>query len=643
MYQQTPFRTDGPQTPMVAIDVNRPPVAFEIRCAPWIQQYLPYLTGVMMDMITRQAQGPVSMHFYNRMAQNNWANNDFGQEVANCADFIFLRAQGSQDPNIIPRLAEAYISLRTKFEATIVQPLRQFIAQQDQYMFDQAAQQFQGEITAIANLRNGVAQHQAPQQQQQPGNYPPPVQYAPPGSPAPAQGYAQQNYAAPPQARSSVTGRDYGTGTASAAPQMPPAMAQPAPVAPQPARPAPQPTQPQPAGAPVLNMADPDDVQWNPAPDTPHPMLYNPVRVKMMYTIVDGKTKPQPTKTTMDPINYDRHNINTMFNKPLEGQPVVKDNAEIAQQIKNAAHDAVEETNNVDEGGERIEETMGLRNVLSAFSLDTAILDLRTEMLAKIDRKNPPMIFQGYTQVFTALVGDKSEYDLIHKFADSSSFIELREKIRAAAATASPQLLTDVTLKLTQLMNDILRDRLSIQSVDKDPVGGIEVESFIDDLDALFDILKNRGENERMYKAFIKDQGRRIKAMFDAPVLAEEAGRQLHDDLTSGMLTKGWEDPNDPTKYRDDLPEFTFYGPTVRITFLNVVSHDLLIAGMLGVGNIVTKQHSAILYDLAVSLFDVETNGIVADRQLVITKDGRILEMFEGTLIPETYLMKLVK
>jgi hypothetical protein len=641
MYAQTQYRTDAPQTPMVQIDVNRPPVAFDIRCAPWIHQYLPWLTGIMIDIITRNAQGPVSMHFYNNMSKNSWANNEFGQEVANCADFVFLKAQGQQNPDLIARLAPTYVKLRTDFEVALFPALRSYIAPQDIYTFDQAAQMFDGEIKAIVNLRNGVSQNMAPAPAPMAGGYPPPVQYAPPGAPMPAQqGYQTPGYGAPVgQPRNSGTGRDYGTGGQPPAPIQPPAPVAP----PQQMRPMP-PSAPVPPAAPQaaqqpqgsVSLVDPEDTKWNPDSGTPHPMLYNPVRVKMMYAIVDGKTKPQPAKTNMDPINYDRHNIATLFNKPLEGQKVVTDNAEIIHQIKDGARDAAEEARNVDEEGQRQEEAMGLRNVLSAYNLDSAITDLRTEMLAKIDRKNPPMVFQTYAQIFTPIIGEKSEYDLIHKLGDSSSYIELREKIRAAAATASPALLTDITLKLTKLMNDILTDRLSILPVSQDPVNGIEVDDFVADLDALLDVLKKRGADDRLYRAFINGQGARIKAMFSAPVITDEAGRELHDSLTSGMLTESWEG-------REDLPQFTFYGPTVGITFLNVVSHDLLIDGMLGVSNVVTKQHSAVLYDLVASLFDPDINDQGADRKLIVTVDGRILEVFEGTLIPETYLLKLVK
>lgn len=641
--QQQMYPTDRPMTPQVQIDVNRPPVNFDVHCAPWIKPYLPYLTGIMIDIITRNAAGPVSMHFYNHMSYNNWANNELGQEVANCADFIFLNAGGQQDPNLIARIVPDYVEMRTKFEVALFPQLRNYINPQDLYAFDQTAQVFGGEIQKITNLRNNV--QPGASMPPPPRGYQPPAQYAPPGSPIPAQGYqapppaAAQGYQAP---RPAAAGRDYGTGTAPAATQPvhqpQPAQQYQAPVTPQApvGNPTPQPAQ---ATAPAGELlVDSDDVIWNPLPDMPHPMLYNPVRAKMAYAISQGnKTTPRAVRTNMDPINYDRHNIATLFGRPPENMHVVKDNGEITDQIKSAAHDALEESQNTDEEFERVEETMGLRKILSAFSLSTAIIDARTEMLARIDRKNPPMVFQSYAQIFNVLVGDKSEYDLIHKFGDSSSYIELREKIVGAAGTASPELITVVTQRLTQLMNEILTDRLSILPLSQDPVNGVEVEDFLEDIAPLLELLKKRGDNgERLYKAFTHDQGKRIRAMFQAPKMNEESGVALHEDLTSGNLTKIWEG-------REDPPQYTFFGPNVRITLLNVISHDLQISGLPYVGNVISKQNSAVLYNLAESLFQVDDEHLLPDRQLVVTKDGRILEIFEGALVPGTYLLKLFK
>src|SRR5206468_6585109 len=116
---------------------------------------------------------------------------------------------------------------------------------------------------------------------------------------------------------------------------------------------------------------------------------------------------------------------------------------------------------------------------------------------------------------------------------------------------------------------NILHTRLSILPEEA------TVEDFANDLEVLYTSLKNwqGGTDERLYNAFIKEQAIRIKAMFQAPDVATEAGKELHDTLTEDVLTASWND-------RDDAPKFTFYGPVVRLSLIDVLSHDLQLAGL---------------------------------------------------------------
>jgi hypothetical protein len=638
---QIQFPVDQFTVQPMRIDPLRPPVVFDIRCAPWLQPLVPWITGIFMDMVTVNAQGPITVHFYNRMAQNNWQNQEFAGEIANLADYIFLQAGPNQNPQVIPNYVQTYYGLRSKFEVQLAQGLRGYIAQQDMYVFDQAIAQFGQEIQRIVALRNGQTppppqQMMAPQQQYMP----PPVQQqvAYQGMGQSTQYVAPQATAYQPPRASGGGGRDYGGGapTVMAPPPQPQpvqrTMPPPVPQAPL----APQPVQAAPVGQPQVkaeDLRDPKTTPWNPPPLV-SPMLFNPAKIKMMYVLdANGRTNSQPVKTNMDPINFDRHNIATLFGRVPMHMDVVKDNTQITTEIKQGALEALEESQEVDNDSMRIGEHFGLREIMSAASLDEAIRDLRTEMEAKIDRENPPMVFQAYAQIFTGIMGEKTEYELIDKLGDSSTYLELREKLNAASGTASPAIITDISLKLTNLMNDLLRHRMTIKRDE------MEVEDFATDLEQLLtNLKKNYGDlGDRMYRAFTHDQAQRIAAMFSAPDLSKESGQALHNDLVSGRLTNSWEG-------REDLPAFTFYGPTVRITFLNVISHDLMIQTLEpDLASVITKTHSQVLYDLAVSLFEAKLDDLIIDRQYVVTKDGRVIEINKGELIDDTYMMHLVK
>ena len=635
--QQMAYPVDRPLLQLMQYNPNQPPFVPNLQIAPHLQPYLPYLVGMMMNVITQGTQGPISMHFYNNMSKNNWANEDFVKEVHNCADYIYLKTQGQNyDPGqVIQRLVPAYVYLRARYEAKLFQYLWQYIDPADAGGFQQEIGTFEQEVAAIYNWRQGGTMGaQVPiGQPMMSGRYPAqPVNMGLPPSAmmAPVQ---MGGYTAPvtPARQGPGGGRDYGATQPSQGVQtMPQAAAPIVPATPAPA-PAPAPAAPAPTAQPAVaaeTLVEITAVKWNPSEKMPYPMAYNPIRNQMFYTIQNGKTVPQLVHNDeIDMINYDRHNIATLFGRPPENSPVVKDNSELVRRLAAGVRDAAEEEANVDETLERVEESMGLRAIVTVTSLEAAIQDVKCEMLAKIDREHPPMVFQAYSQIWTPILGETSWYELLRKFADSSSYVELREKVRAAGDTAPVELLTEVVLRLTTLMNSILHNNLSI-----DP-SEITVDDFVYDLDELLGLLK-REYGERVHKAFLKDQALRIKLLFGMPDVLDEEGRKLHDTLVENSLTSSWDG-------REDKPSMTFFGPTVRLSFINVRSHDLQLAGLAKVGNILTQQQHPALTDLAKQVF--ENTDEIAARQLVITKDGRILELHKANLVEGGYLVSLVK
>jgi hypothetical protein len=618
-------------------DVNNPPFTPNIQVSQWMQPYLRYLTGVMMDLITKGAQGPLTVHFYNRMTANNWANPDFVMEVHNCADFVYLKTNGGQgtDPgNAIIRLVPAYLSLRSFYELKLNQQLWQFVDPADQASMQQSHFTFEQELAAINQLRTGGVAPQGvavPIGQPMMGNRQPSYPQAAPMGGMMPQPMQPQYMSAPVgvAGRGPAAGRDYGNSAPNVAAPAPVAAMMPmaAPVmqaAPQPAPVA------APAPAQQGQLVEMGKATWNPSEEMPYPMAFNPVTTKMFYVIENGKTIPQPVKNEIDMINYERHSITSMFGHVPDNLPVVKDNGEIMRNVTEAVRAAEQEAANVDEEDSRIEEAMGLKNILTVTSLDAAIQDARIEMLSKIDRGHPPMVFQAYANVYAPIIHAESQYALLNKFADSSSYIELREKIRAAGATAAPELLTEVILRSTALVNSILWHNLSIMPSE------ITVDDFVQDLDPLLNLLKSN-YSEKVQKAFLKNQAQRIKAMFNMPDVGTENGKKIHDLMSENSLTTGWEGRE------GEAPELTFFGSTIRLSFLNVISHDLLLGGLTKVGNILTRQQMPALYELARQVLTANDHGLNVARQLVITKDGRIVELTEGYLVEGSYLVSLVK
>jgi len=609
------FPVDAVIYPLQNYDINNPPVVPDINWAPDFMPYLPYLTGVMMQEITNNAVGPVSIHFYNRMVNGNqpWYNNDFVQEVTNCADFIFLKT-GNQRVNpgdAIVRLVPAYLGLRTLYEVRLCDALWGYINQNDQGSVQQDHRTFEREMAEIDRFRNTPRTASIPT--------------ASPGVGSRIGGYAQPNVDQPRGApvssnRSGGAGRDY----SNSAPDVRVTTPTPAPVA--------TPTKVAvavPQGPVEGALVSIDSVTWKPSDEMPYPMAYNPVRVTMMYKIKGGATNPTPINSDINMIDYDRHNIVTLMGTPPANLPVVRDNTELMNELVMGTDDAAEEEKVLNDHNLREEEHMGLRAVITATSFEGALQDVKTEMLAKIDPENRPMVFQAYAHIYQVVVGEKSEYPLIKRLEDSSTFIELREKLAAASGTTNPELISEINLRFTDLMNHILHRTLSILPIE------ITVDDFMADIDQLLPILK-KAFGDKMLKAFLKDQAMRIKSILLAPDVNDEGGRRIHDLMVENQLTGGWDG-------REDLPEFTYFGSTVRFTMLNVLSHDLQLAGIPKIGNILTKLHTPGLYKLAQTVFKSDNQGMLVARQLVVTLDGRILEFTQTALVEDNYLVTLIK
>lgn len=640
----TQFPTDQPALQRVQYDPNNPaliaqlqPFVSQIQMAPWLQQYGTYLTGIMMDLITRNVTGPVSMHFYNRMVQNNWMNQDFAREVANAADFIYIRCP-QPNPQAIPQLLEAYLDLRLAFETNIAPGLMNFVDPVDRPMFQQKINIFTTELQQIENLRRSLQGMQMAPPMGQPMGVMPPA--------GRMQGYTSMAMSAPPvpagfagytapvgaMGRGPGGGRDYSTAgnPPPAAPQAAPVYQAPAPAA------ATAPTPQQTKGATPMAgedmIIDPNSIKWNPSAEYFYPMAYNPVFSTMMYKVVKGHTLPFLVKNPdiKNMIDFDRHNIASLFGKPPTNMPVMKDNTELVRDISIGVNDVKEEEQNRDEEGKQFEHTLSLPIVIARTSLESAIQDVRTEALAIIDKDNPPMVFQGYAQIYTPIIGDKSEYELVTRLADSSSYIELREKLKDIGDKASPELVSEISLRMTNLINFILQKNLAIDPRD------LLVDDFVLDLDRLLTILKDE-YNEKMLNAFLKDQSKRIKANLLIPDMSDENGRKIHELLKSSLISDSWEG-------RTDLPQYTFIGYTIKLSLLNAVSHDLQIAGMPKLGNLLVEQQSPALYSLARAVFTADNDGqLVAHQFVVANKDGRMLELTEANLMPEGFLVSLVK
>lgn len=656
---QLPFPTDRPIQQQYQIDVNRPPFVPNLTVSPWIQPYLPYLTGVMMDFITQKsANGPISMFFYNQMCYNNWQNQEFVETVAYCADFIYMEnqhftPQQNQIGEVFSRAVMTFVEMRSVYSIKQYPQLWNFIAEPDRRGFQQMHFAYETIVNNINSLRAATPAGPMPGQ---PVGYGMPPGY---GQPQMGMGYPQQQQPqapmgaafqhqqssygpqggmrAPMGAPAPGGGRSYdSTGTPPAPPQAPQAPQAPMAAPMQ----APGPNQAQPPKGPnvmnapqpqasAANLVDPADYSWKFTPEVPYPPVYNPVTHELKYSLGNNNTtKPVLIEGNTNVIDYNRHDIATFFGKPPVNSPVLMDNAPAISKLQEGIVDIAEENANVDEKGKQVEYTLSLENLLVEVNLDNAIMAARVELRAR--HEEVPMVYRVYSHVYTPVIDTASHHELVKNLSTSTSYIELREKLKAAGEDHPIELVTELNRRATNLVNHILHKRLSILPED------ITVDDFVLDLDDLLALVEeNYGENVK--KALLKDQRKNISSLFKSLDPTGETSGVVYSNLSEDILRGAWADDE------DKAPKFTFIGETFSLTLIDMVSHDLQITGNPKIGNGLSPRYAPAMYNLAKNIFNADTENLAVSRNLIITKDGRVLEVTKGDLAQDFYLLSLVK
>lgn len=373
------------------------------------------------------------------------------------------------------------------------------------------------------------------------------------------------------------------------------------------------------------SLQTPDDANWRMSLNHPalaYPPAFNPVNHNLYFKIQpDGSTVPELHESGLNMIDYDRHAVASLFGKPLPGLNVAKDNKQVMSRIDVGVSKIKSE---MDEATEEQPTVLTKPKLLHESNLDVAILALRTEMLRLHDSK--PIIYRGFVRVAEPIIGWEDETEQVHAFARCSSYIALREELKAASETASPELVTMANLRATDLVNHILRKRLSITP------DTVMVEDFVNDLDKLLGWLReNFGEH--IEKAFLKDQRQEIANLFQTVDPETDAYRGLKDNILA-----------DTFEGVEKKPEVTLLATTYSITFIEVLSHDLQVAGVEGVGNVLLKEYQSSLVGLARNILESADHlNWGTSRHLVRTKDGRIFEITKGNINDDFILISLYR
>lgn len=669
--QQLPYPIDRPIFAPQNINPNALPfVPQGIQAPPWLIQYVPFMTGIIMNQIQAgMGNGPISMFFYNMMVDRNWNNAAFSNLVQDISDSMFLEHQDWQPPphqieGAIHNNVQFFLSMRVISTVLEFGQLWNLIDPADHHAIQMTTAKFVEYMRRIQNMRNATPAPSAMAAYGQPVHHAAPAygqptygqpaaqtaqrhqpyttggaQYAG-GGPGYQTGYGtQQNNAG----SRDEGGRSYG-GPTPAQQQAPHNAWQAAQQAKQ-QQPAtnvapPFETRKEPAMAatPVqsyANTADVYSVKWRMSPKYPYPIAFNPTTHDMHFAVQeDGSIQPLITENTMSGMDYDRHAIATLFGKPPAGTPVHKDIQIVTGVLSNAAKELSEEleehsTLTADEAAKH-PTVLTAPNQLFELSLDAALVSLQVNALTAGSGKVAPDMYRMYASIYTPLIGEDDEAEAAVNLSKSFTYIELREKLKALAETSSPAFISEINQRMTAHVNHVLHNKLSITPE------SLTVTDYVLDLDDLISLLGSR-YGEEIVTAFLKDQRKEIARVIVALDPKNDGEATLLEMLKSGLLGDAeWGD--------NELPEVTIVRSVYSLTQINVLSHDLMVSGVAGVGNSILRKYHPALHELALNVFQSgESYAGDVYRYLVRTKDGRILELSRGNINDEFMMFSLVK
>jgi len=385
------------------------------------------------------------------------------------------------------------------------------------------------------------------------------------------------------------------------------------------------------------------EADFRPTSQHPYFPAFTPSKFTLHYTLnTDGSTTPVVRQKSEEQIlDYDKHAITTAFGtmpkrlevtKHLEMLERVQRGVQTMRANQNATSGAGGEVDLSELSGHAPDPkaTYVLGPWLSEHSLEAAwvVADIeRTKRNA--EAREIPDIFRVYAEVNTVVAGEVNETALVRELGEATTFVQLRNLINERVNSMSPQLLGELEKRLTDMVNRILAQNMSMPEV--------SIDSFLEDIEDVAPHLE-RNYGEIAVSAFLRHQRQHIVAAVHAP--DDEHAKVM----ASNLLEAHFDDA-------EQGPPLTFIGSSYSLTLLNVVSHALDLELNEKGASMVSKALTPMMFDLVTTLFaeadNPERANFPIDRHLIRTADGRLLEATTGYIGESAkqkfYLLTLVE
>lgn len=369
------------------------------------------------------------------------------------------------------------------------------------------------------------------------------------------------------------------------------------------------------------------DIKWTPTADAPYYPSFNPYNQEIIFN-VDNFNKILSVnvvdKEGKD-MDYNRHRTSTVFGKPPTGMGFGNPIAANVPLLKGAKSlNIAAQTIGINPEPENdpnisifIKPAMMVET-----SLHAAWLNGDLSRLEKTKDGEPPFAYRAFAHIAKPNISNRDESHIVDDCRFAETFLTLKDILNNYSSKMSPGLWGIINKKMTEIINRMLKQNMSIPN--------LSIDSFTADIEELIDYLGTEFGSV-IKDAFLKEQKQFIYSAFKPT----ESG--LLDDLTvfllEGRVFDGVEEP-----------VLTYISCNYCLTYLDCLSFELDIELSKDVSSMVTKVNTPLLHGLIENMFENEDVRITThDRYLIKTNDHRILECSRGLIGEGIYLVTLVE
>jgi len=383
---------------------------------------------------------------------------------------------------------------------------------------------------------------------------------------------------------------------------------------------------------------------WKPTEEQPARPAYHPSTQERFHRVMpDGTVFIEVhDKLSQSNMDFEEHNLpHSIFGKAREGvsYDIARANQAFGRGAQEFAHRMdwtikARQLGDTDEGRQAQEKANeepvsvvtdedGWLCEVSEVSLMVTVGVSRAEYAAKTQKS--PDVFRRYAFISEPVICETDQSDFIRRLADSRTWLELAGKIEAGLKENDIGFVEAVTRRAIVTLNRVLALHMSVPpdmiclGTDFDVATIQELESA---LESMFSSV--------FVSAYKKHQRNHILSMFQS-IGDAEVEKTLRDSFI------------DPSKFPEGkTPWLGLLTSCVSFTTLDMYARDLDLELDPDTGSMLTKENSGDLHTVMADLYSRLPKDRTFAKHLFQTNDGVLLEVVEGDLVPDAYMLARV-